>query len=134
MSRTAVVVCGSRGWGGGRHFATVASVVGTLPPGSVVIHGNCSGVDLMADESARAVGHGVEALAANWGRHGKAAGPIRNGVMLGRLCTLRAGGFGVAVIAFHNDPSLGRGTAHMVRIARAAGIPVAVYDAEGSRR
>ena len=54
---------------------------------------------------------------ADWIRHGRAAGPIRNEQMLREGCP-------DLVVAFHDDPGLGRGTADMVRRALAAGVPV----------
>lgn len=50
---------------------------------------------------------------ANWRKHGRSAGPIRNRLMLDKHKP-------DLVIAFPG----GRGTAHMMRIAREAGVPV----------
>lgn len=125
--RYAVIVTGSRHWTED-HFPFIASVIANLPPGSVVLHGAARGVDTLAARAATDAGHAVEPYPAKWDSYGKRAGPIRNAVMLGRLCTLRAEGMRVATMAFHDDPVLGLGTADMVRKARAAGIPVTVYD------
>src|SRR5690606_30354012 len=61
---------------------------------------------------ARELGWHVVAYPADWRRHGRAAGPIRNQEMADAGADL--------CIAFPG----GRGTADMVRRARAAGIPV----------
>lgn len=125
--RYAVIVTGSRHWKGDR-YPLIASVIANLPPGSVVLHGAARGVDTLAARAATDAGHAVESYPANWDSYGKRAGPIRNSDMLGRLCILRAEGMRVETMAFHDDPALGHGTADMVRKARAAGIPVTVYD------
>ena len=78
-----------------------------------IIHGGARG----ADEGAARWGENehipVRAFKADWKKHGKAAGPIRNGQMI------REGRPDV-VIAFNG----GRGTADMMRQARDAGIPI----------
>jgi hypothetical protein len=56
---------------------------------------------------------------ADW-RRGKRAGPERNQRMLDE-------GRPDEVWAFHTDTALGKGTADMVRKARAAGVPVRVH-------
>ena len=55
---------------------------------------------------------------AAWHLYGKSAGPIRNRKMLSSQPNL--------VIAFHNDIENSKGTKHMVRIAKKAGITVRV--------
>lgn len=56
---------------------------------------------------------------ANWNLHHKAAGPIRNQQMLDE-------GKPNLVVAFHNDINNSKGTQHMVKIAKKAGIPTFV--------
>ncbi len=86
------------------------------PPDLVIIHGGASGVDTFADEWA--VVNWVptdpyEVTKEEWDRLGKAAGPLRNQQMLDE-------GKPDLVIAFPG----GKGTADMVRKARAAGVEV----------
>src|SRR5689334_6115167 len=103
---------------GGRHYDNAVevqraldSVVGRfgLP---TVIHGGATGADQLAARWAFRVGASVVARPADWKRHGGMAGPLRNREMLELKPNL--------VIAFPG----GRGTADMVRRARAAGVPV----------
>ncbi len=84
-----------------------------LWPIRVVLHGGASGAD--AEGMLWAVGAGRAALAfpADWTKHGKAAGPIRNQQMLDE-------GVPDLVLAFPG----GRGTADMVRRAKRAGVNV----------
>lgn len=48
----------------------------------VVIHGACSGVDMTADKAAKNNNWECQIFPANWAKHGKAAGPIRNQQMI----------------------------------------------------
>ena len=85
---------------------------GITPPPSVIVHGGCQGVDLLAAHWASERGVKHEEHVAAWSRYGGAAGPIRNKHMadLGAdLCVAFPGG---------------NGTRHMVRTARSAGISV----------
>ena len=86
--------------------------------GDVVIHGAARGVDheaMIAAQTLPGVKHAP--FAADWGTHGKAAGPIRNQRMLDE-------GRPDLVVAFPG----GRGTADMVRRARAAGVKVELIE------
>lgn len=56
---------------------------------------------------------------ADWRHLGNAAGPVRNRSMLARNPDL--------VLAFHHNLAESRGTADMVRIARAAGVEVRLF-------
>lgn len=78
-----------------------------------VIHGNARGADLIGRDWALNAGVHVEAYAADWGKHGRAAGPVRNQVMLDQ-------GKPDVVVAFGG----GRGTDDMKRRADSHGVPV----------
>lgn len=102
---------------GGRNFRDVEAICSALnaEEPTLVIHGQAAGVDAMADEWARYSAVPVLRVPANWNAHGKAAGPIRNGVMVEIAKRL-----GAVVMAFPG----GAGTADCVRQARAAGLEV----------
>lgn len=76
-------------------------------PFAVLIHGCATGADIMAGEWAKANGIPVLEYPALWKLHNKRAGPIRNVQMLEE-------GNPDLVVAFPG----GRGTAHMVGIAK----------------
>lgn len=78
-----------------------------------VIQGGATGADTGAERWARASEIPVSCFRADWEQYGRQAGPLRNARML-------AEGRPDAVIAFPG----GKGTADMVRKARAAGLPV----------
>lgn len=78
-----------------------------------VIHGGCRGADEGADDWAKSEDIPTIVCRANWKRHGKAAGPIRNRDML-RIHQPQY------VIALPG----GKGTADMIRAAESFGVPV----------
>ncbi len=87
-------------------------------PFTVLIHGDANGADRLSGEWATLRGIEVEAHPADWKKHGRAAGPIRNQKMLEEKPEL--------VVAFPG----GRGTADMVRKAKQAGLEVVMVEGE----
>ena len=85
----------------------------------VIIEGDARGADRMAGEIAKELKIPLEVYPADWNQYGKAAGPIRNTQMLKE-------GKPDKVLAFHDDIDSSKGTAHMVKIALKAGIPVLI--------
>lgn len=77
-----------------------------------IIHGAAPGADTLAGATAQDLDFLVEAFPADWERHGRDAGPIRNRAMLDTKPDL--------VIAFKG----GRGTENCVRQAKKLGITV----------
>jgi hypothetical protein len=119
MSAKRILICGGRDWTDPRPIvALLAPLRGT---DTVVIHGAARGADSIAAGIAKDLGLGVDPYPADWTRHGKAAGPIRNTQML-------AEGQPTEVHAFHANIAQSKGTKDMVAKARRAGIPVVVHD------
>lgn len=103
---------------------TVSAMLGSK---LIVVHGQCpqGGVDMAAhlwaiDRSPDVI---PEPHPADWERHGKAAGPIRNAAMV------KLGAF--MCLAFPGRSSVG--TWDCIRKAVNAGIPTHVYPLEGPR-
>lgn len=90
-----------------------AALASYMLPGTVVIHGGAPGADSIAGEFAKGLGLTVEVYPADWHKHGRAAGPIRNQRMINEAKP-------DLVLALPG----GRGTADMVRRAKKAGIPI----------
>ncbi len=87
-----------------------------------IVHGDATGVDTMAGEWGKRKAIYVVPCPADWNKHGKAAGPVRNQEMLDKFKPQ-------LVVAFPG----GRGTADMVRRAREVGVDVAeIVPAEAS--
>jgi hypothetical protein len=97
------------------HIRSVLSAFHAGQPIARLIEGGADGADEIARLWAREERVVNITYKAEWGRHGKAAGPIRNERMLEEERP-------DVVIAFPG----GAGTAHMVKIARAAGVEVLV--------
>ena len=108
-----LLVCGGRNW---QDYALLLQEVTTLHP-DVVIEGEAHGADLMGRTAAYAIGAEVIAFPAQWNQYGRAAGPIRNQLMLTE-------GKPDMVLAFHDSITSSIGTADMIRRAKLAGVPV----------
>lgn len=109
------LICGGRDFNDAEMFGSVMSDLLALKGcPTKIIHGAASGADTLAEEWAERMAVSRHRFPAQWDRHGKAAGPIRNQAMIDK-------GRPHLVIAFPG----GRGTTDMVKRARAAGIDVA---------
>ena len=97
----------------------------------VVIEGDAAGADKMAGRIATklgfARGHNLQVYPADWPRYGRAAGSIRNQVMLDKLLAAKRDGVEVLVLAFHPDIERSKGTKDMVTRSRAAGVRAEVF-------
>lgn len=112
-----VLVCGSRHWADRQAIYNRLSL---LPKNTVIVHGDCRGADQLAGSVAQELGLAVVACPANWEEHGRSAGPIRNRAMLNEFNP-------ELVIAFTQDITQSRGTAHMVRLANERKIATEIY-------
>ena len=110
-----VLVCGSRTWDA---FAPIFVRLAALPDDATVVHGAAPGADTLAGRAARLLGLTVEEHPAEWDKHGKRAGYLRNRQMIDSGVDL--------VIAFSRDDS--RGTANTIDLARRCGLPLEVHE------
>ena len=106
-----VLVCGGREYT--NQHAVNAALSTSQPKPTIIIHGAARGADSLANNWALANDVPVRAFAANWKKHGKAAGMIRNREMLEQ-------GKPDLIIAFAG----GKGTENMCRLAKKHGVPV----------
>lgn len=113
-----ILVTGDREWD---DIPRIVEELKGYRPGTILVHGACRGADNICAAVAEALGFEVRAYPADWNKHRKAAGPIRNKQMLDEenkpdepidLC-----------LAFHNDLNKSRGTANMVAQVDKANIP-----------
>jgi hypothetical protein len=127
--------------GGGRDLhwlpAQIAAVLLARTSGQLVhglLHGGARGADRTIGRAAFQLGWSVEVLPADWRRHGRAAGPIRNRELLelaisrAEALSSAAAPVSVLVVAFPGGAS----TASLVREARrlAARAPVPLSVAQ----
>lgn len=110
-----ILVCG------GREYNDIPTLAKTLDAlwgpdyldAPTIISGEAKGADSLAKQYAFDCGLDYEGYPADWKKHGKAAGPVRNQQMLDE-------GKPDLVVAFRG----GVGTADMVRRAKKAGVEV----------
>ncbi|MFO0762474.1 MAG: SLOG family protein [Byssovorax sp.] len=116
-----VIVAGAVAWS---NEEAIRRELGKLPAGSVVIHGDSPGADALAGRVAAALGLGVEAMAKSredYAKYKRGAWKGLNERMLAR---------GVArVLVFHPAIEQSRGSGHLLRLAREAGVEVSVFAA-----
>lgn len=108
-----VLVCGGRNYADRERVYSILDTAHAANPIILLIHGGASGADRLGADWAISRHVSCGEYPANWDRDGKAAGPIRNQLMLEDTKPH-------LVISFPG----GRGTADMVRRAKNAGVPV----------
>lgn len=109
-----VLVCGGRDY---RDLAHVTQVLdGLTPVPTLIMHGAARGADECGWRWACKRFVPDKAFPADWKKHGRAAGPMRNQQMIDE-------GKPNLVVAFPG----GAGTADMVRRAKAADVPVMLF-------
>ena len=109
-----VLVCGGRSFNDrSLLYRQMDTVVTARGPIEVIIQGGARGADQLAYEWAAYRGIPTQQFDADWDRHGKSAGMLRNQRMLSE-------GRPDLVVAFPGKA----GTDDMVRRAKAAGVPV----------
>jgi hypothetical protein len=109
-----ILIFGSRSW---VDVEPMEWVIGGLPKRSTIIHGNAEGADKMAGRLGYRFEMKIQPYSAEWEKHGRAAGPIRNQQMLDE-------GDPEIAIGFVDRPlEESRGSYDMARRAKKAGIP-----------
>ncbi len=107
------LVCGGRDYANSRALDEALDAIHREQAITRLIHGAARGADSLAADWARRRGIPALAFPADWKHDGRVAGFVRNARML-------RGGCPDLVVAFPG----GKGTAHMVKLARDAGVPV----------
>jgi len=109
-----VLICGDRNY---KNVEMIRAWLSKLQDWgyTTLIEGEAKGADSIARDEARRMGLEVEPYPAEWKKYGKAAGPIRNRVMLTE-------GKPDLVVAFHTEIEKSKGTKNMLEIAEKAGV------------
>jgi SLOG family YspA-like protein len=108
---------------GSRHFPRpelVEAFVASLPAGTIVVSGGAQGVDTAAEEAAQARGLETLIFHADWKRHGRKAGQIRNAEIVAHADR---------IVAFWDGRS--QGTLNTIVQALGANLPVEIFDSDG---
>lgn len=115
-----ILITGSRDW---TDKVAVANAIREAwltfgrPYGTIVVHGGATGADYIADVYAKRLGFITEPHKAEWDKHGKAAGPIRNKEMVDAGADV--------CLAFIKNNS--KGATGCAALAEKAGIPVHIW-------
>jgi len=88
----------------------------SLPDDAIILSGGARGADRLGESWAKEYGYPVKKYPADWEKHGKAAGMIRNAQMAENADIL---------VAFWDGKS--KGTQHMIKTAMGRGLEVHVY-------
>ena len=121
-----IIVCG------GRHFddynrmrSTIDGVIaeiGSSVTAVEIVSGHCAGADQLGEKYAEEHGYPCKVFPANWEKHGRAAGPIRNSEMIKYASEAEV----PVVVAFRSPRT--RGTNDTVKKATKKGFKVVVVD------
>jgi len=115
-----ILVCGDRKWD---DKEAIKKILESYAEGAVwLINGGQTGADTIAAKEARKLKLGVITFDAPWDRLGKAAGPIRNRLML----DLKPG----LVIGFHDDIYGSLGTKDCLNESSRRGYPTFIWTHE----
>lgn len=116
-----VIVCGGRDYRNGAFIWRKLDELHSAKKFTALMQGGATGADHIAKEWASTkIGLERWVCKADWEKHGKAAGPIRNAKMLEWKPDL--------VVAFPDPETESRGTWNMVKLAREAGVETIVYE------
>lgn len=116
MGGIRLIVAGSRSFTDAAFaFRKLDALTANMAGPITVISGHARGGDAIGEQWAAARGHAVDVYAADWNRHGKAAGPMRNSDMVAAA---------THAVFFWDGRS--RGTADCIRKAKEAGLAVRV--------
>ena len=99
----------------------VRAFVNALDAASTVVSGGAPGVDTVAADAAHERGLAVTIFLADWDKHDRKAGPLRNKQIVDASDQ---------IIAFWDGKS--RGTLNSILLATNAGKPVKIFDSQGT--
>lgn len=116
-----VIIAGTRDFND--YHAVKSTVSRTCWELTEVVSGGASGADALGEEYAMHNGIALKIFKADWDKHGKAAGPIRNREMAQ---------YADGLIAFWDG--LSKGTMNMIQEARNAGLKVYIYHYKTAER
>ena len=118
-----LLCCGDRNW---TNKNRIREILISYPPDTTVIEGESEGADKLCKEVAKSLGMVVIPVPANWDKYGRAAGPIRNKLMLDMKPEI--------VIGFHSNIATSLGTKNCLIQARNMGIrTIVITEKKGDK-
>lgn len=118
--RFAILISGSRFWSDEELIYKTLSTQSRRYQNVTLIHGDCVGADKLAAKCGLKLGFSVKSFPAQWSKFGKAAGPMRNKVMVDEL--LKYDINEREMIVFHDNLKQSKGTVGCIEIAMSNGI------------
>lgn len=117
-----VIIAGSRNCPEDKKLVNEAMSQLAIPEGfkPYIISGGARGADRAGEMWARSNKHPLRVIPAQWGKHGKMAGYMRNRDMVE---------IADALVALWDGTS--KGTWHTIELAKHKGIPVVIYSVKG---
>lgn len=116
-----ILVCGDRNW---KNADVIRRVLHTIQHDvTLLVHGAARGADSLAAQEAENLHIPTKAFPADWDKHGKPAGVIRNITMFKETSP-------DLVIAFHDDLASSKGTKHMAQYAHSHNVRVMVINSQ----
>ena len=122
MDKSRIIIAGSRNFD---NYELLSSVVSENISGMEnveIISGGCSGADSLGERFADENGLELKVFQAEWGKYGRAAGPIRNKAMAEYASQVGD----CMLIAFPIGSS--RGTRNMIQMAKNYGIETIIVE------
>lgn len=113
--RLVILVTGDREWRSPKQIRIICRELSQFPKDSILVHGAARGVDSIAAEIAKELGFEVRGYPADWDTYGRAAGHIRNRLMLKEQKP-------DIVIAFHHSIDKSKGTKDMIIVSGQSGV------------
>jgi hypothetical protein len=108
-----VIVAGSRSFNDYEHLEKTLDTLLQNKKFVEILSGGADGADKLGEQYAKTHGHILTVVPAQWSKHGKSAGPIRN---------KRMASMAEALVAFWDGES--KGTKSMLEEARKAGLEI----------
>lgn len=115
-----ILICGDRNWQNYDIILKVLSDEHQREPVEVVIQGDATGADAMDKQAAIQLGIPVLSFPADWRKHGRSAGPIRNRLQLKE-------GKPTKGLVFHNYLENSKGSKDMSKVMQENGVPYTVH-------
>lgn len=117
---TRIIVCGGVRFNDYADFKSKMDPLVSSYENVTLVSGHAKGADTLAEKYAAEKGIAIKIFPAEWTKYGKAAGPIRNRVMLDYAKEQTP-----VIVAFWNGES--RGTGNMIKQAQKAGVECHIY-------